>query len=119
MPQRFLIIGAGPAGMRAAEVLRAGNPEAEITLVGDETHLPYDRPPLSKAFLTENLEAARLHLKPEDFYRAQRIALRLGVPAVRIDRAANEVELTDGARLAYDKLLIATGCRSRRLPPAS
>lgn len=118
MPQRFLIIGAGPAGMRAAEVLRAGDAEAEITLVGDEPHLPYDRPPLSKAFLTEKLEAARLHLKPEDFYGAQRITLRLGIPAVRIDRAAKEVALADGAQLAYDKLLIATGCRSRRLPPA-
>jgi anthranilate 1,2-dioxygenase ferredoxin reductase component len=117
MPQRFLIIGAGPAGMRAAEVLRAGDAEAEITLVGDEPHLPYDRPPLSKAFLTENLEAARLHLKPEDFYRAERISLRLGVRVVRIDRAAKMVELADGARLPYDKLLIATGCRYRRLPP--
>jgi anthranilate 1,2-dioxygenase ferredoxin reductase subunit len=118
MPQRFLIIGAGPAGMRTAEVLRAGAADAEITLVGDEPHLPYDRPPLSKAFLTENLEAARLHLKTEDFYRTQRITLRLGVPAMRIDRAAKEVELADGMRLAYDKLLIATGCRSRRLPSA-
>jgi anthranilate 1,2-dioxygenase ferredoxin reductase subunit len=118
MPQRFLIIGAGPAGMRAAEVLRAGDAEAEITLVGDEPHLPYDRPPLSKAFLTENLDAARLHLKPEDFYREQRITLRLGVPARRIARAARAVELADGAQLPYDKLLIATGCRFRRLPPA-
>ncbi len=117
MPQRFLIIGAGPAGMRAAEVLRADAPDAEITLVGDEPHLPYDRPPLSKAFLTENLEAARLHLKPADFYSAQRIILRLGIPAVRIDRMAKTVELADGARLPYDKLLIATGCRYRRLPP--
>ncbi|HEV2548421.1 MAG TPA: FAD-dependent oxidoreductase [Stellaceae bacterium] len=118
MPQRLLIIGGGPAGMRTAEVLRAGDAEAEITLVGDEPHLPYDRPPLSKAFLTENLDATRLHLKPEDFYRAQRITLRLGAPAVRIDRTAKEVELADGARLPYDKLLIATGCRSRRLAPA-
>jgi anthranilate 1,2-dioxygenase ferredoxin reductase component len=118
VPQRFLIIGAGPAGMRAAEVLRAGAADAEITLVGDEPHLPYDRPPLSKAFLTENLEIVRLHLKSEEFYRDQRIALRLGVAARRIDRAAKEVELADGAWLAYDKLLIATGCRSRRLPPA-
>jgi len=118
MPQRFLIIGAGPAGMRAAEVLRAGDAAAEITLIGDEPHLPYDRPPLSKAFLTANLETARLHLKPEDFYCEQRITLRLGVPARRIDRATKEVELGDGVRLAYDKLLIATGCRFRRLPPA-
>jgi anthranilate 1,2-dioxygenase ferredoxin reductase component len=118
MPQRFLIIGAGPAGMRAAEILRGGDANAEITLIGDEPHLPYDRPPLSKAFLTESLEAVRLHLKPEDFYRAERITLRLGIPALRIDRAAKVVELAEGAPLPYDKLLIATGCRSRRLPPA-
>jgi 3-phenylpropionate/trans-cinnamate dioxygenase ferredoxin reductase subunit len=62
---RFVIIGAGPAGMRAAEVLRQGAPDAEITLIGDEPHLPYDRPPLSKAFLTEGLAPERLHLKPE------------------------------------------------------
>jgi anthranilate 1,2-dioxygenase ferredoxin reductase component len=113
---RFVIIGAGPAGMRAAEVLRAGAPAAEIVLIGDEPHLPYDRPPLSKAFITEKLAVERLHLKPLGFYREQRIELKLGAAAVRIDRAQKQVELADGARVAYDKLLLTTGCRFRRLP---
>jgi anthranilate 1,2-dioxygenase ferredoxin reductase subunit len=118
MPLRFVIIGAGPAGMRAAEVLRQQAPDAAIMLIGDEPHLPYDRPPLSKAFITDRLTAAKLYLKPESFYAEQRIALKLGAAAIRIDRAQREVELASGERVAYDKLLLATGCRGRRLPPA-
>src|SRR5215831_3086925 len=116
MPLKLVIIGAGPAGFRAAEVLRQQAPEAEITLVGDEPHPPYQRPPLSKAYLTDGLAPPTLLLQPETFYGEQRIALRLGMRATAIDRAAKQVELADGARLPYDKLLIATGCRARRLP---
>jgi anthranilate 1,2-dioxygenase ferredoxin reductase component len=118
MPLKLVIVGAGPAGFRAAETLRAGAPDAEIVLVGDEPHLPYQRPPLSKAYLTDALALAALLLQPESFYGEQRISLRLGVAATRIDRAAKQVELADGTPLAYDKLLIATGCRGRRLPAA-
>lgn len=113
---RYVIIGAGPAGMRAAEVLRAEDAAADILLIGDEPHPPYDRPPLSKAFLTDGLAPARLHLKPESFYAEQRIGLRLGTTATRIDRAAKAVRLADGEHVRYDKLLIATGCHARRLP---
>jgi NADPH-dependent 2,4-dienoyl-CoA reductase/sulfur reductase-like enzyme len=115
MPLKLVIIGAGPAGFRAAEVLRQQSPDAEITLVGNEPHPPYQRPPLSKAYLTDALASHALLLQPETFYGEQRISLRLGAPAARIDRATKHVELADGARLAYDKLLIATGCRARRL----
>jgi anthranilate 1,2-dioxygenase ferredoxin reductase subunit len=114
---RFVIIGAGPAGMRAAETLRQGAPDAAIVLVGDEPHLPYDRPPLSKAFITDGLDPAKLHLKPEPFYAEQRITLKLGAAATAIDRAGKLVVLADGERVAYDKLLLATGCRGRKLPP--
>jgi anthranilate 1,2-dioxygenase ferredoxin reductase subunit len=113
---RFVIIGAGPAGMRAAEVLRQQAGDAEITLIGDEPHLPYDRPPLSKSFITDQLAPAQIYLKPESFYAEQRIALKLGQPATRIDRAGKLVELADGTRLSYDKLLLATGCYARKLP---
>ncbi len=113
---RYVIIGAGPAGMRAAEVLRAQAADADILLIGDEPHLPYDRPPLSKAFITDGLAQAKLHLKPESFYAEQRIRLRLGTTATGIDRAAKTVALADGERVAYDKLLLATGCHARRLP---
>ena len=115
---RFVIVGAGPAGMRAAEVLRMQAPDAEIVLIGDEPHLPYQRPPLSKAFITERLTSEALYLKPESFFAEQRIQLKLGAAATRIDRAAKSVELGDGTRLGYDKLLLATGCRGRRLPAA-
>ena len=113
---RFVIIGAGPAGMRAAEVLRQQAPDAEITLIGDEPHLPYDRPPLSKNFLTEKLAPAKIYLKPESFYAEQKIALKLGKVATRIDRAARTVELADGASVPYDRLLLAMGCGGRKLP---
>ena len=118
MPLRLVIIGAGPAGMRAAEVLRQRDAAAEITLIGDEPHPPYDRPPLSKAFLTEGLTPEKLHLKPPSFYLEQRIGLKLGARASAIDRARKVVMLATGERIAYDKLLIATGCRGRKLPEA-
>src|SRR5579863_1937105 len=101
---KIVIIGAGPAGFRAAEVLRQQSAEAEITLVGDETHPPYNRPPLSKEFLTQGLAHEKLHLQPLSFYEQQRITLRLGQAATRIDRAAKEVTLADGTRLPYGKL---------------
>jgi anthranilate 1,2-dioxygenase ferredoxin reductase subunit len=115
MPLKLVIIGAGPAGFRAAEVLRQHAPDAEITLVGDEPHLPYQRPPLSKAYLTDGLAESALLLQPGSFYEQQRISLRLGTPATAIDRAAKQVALADGSRLAYDRLLIATGCRAHHL----
>jgi len=114
-PGRFVIIGAGPAGMRAAEALRIAAPAADILLIGDEPHLPYQRPPLSKAFITDGLADSQLYLKPASFYADNRIRLKLGCAAARIDRVGKTVELADGERASYDKLLLATGCRCRRL----
>ncbi|HUH86195.1 MAG TPA: FAD-dependent oxidoreductase, partial [Stellaceae bacterium] len=114
---RFVIIGAGPAGMRAAEMLRRGSADADILLIGDEPHLPYDRPPLSKGFITDALAPAKIYLKPASFYDDERIRLKLGVAATHIDRAAKMVTLADGERVAYDKLLLAMGCGARTLPP--
>src|SRR5258708_18939657 len=112
MPLKLVIVGAGPAGFRAAEVLRQHAPDAEITLIGDEPHPPYQRPPLSKAYLTDGLAPAALLLQPQSFYGEQRITLKLGTPATRIDRAAKHLELADGTRLPYGKLLIAPGYRA-------
>ncbi len=114
--RRFVIIGAGPAGARAAEVLRGQAGDADILLIGDEPYLPYQRPPLSKEFLTKGQAAPPLDLKPESFFAEQRIRLKLGVAAVSIERAAKIVALADGERVAYDKLLLATGCGCRKLP---
>ena len=110
----FVIIGAGPAGIRAAEILRQHAPDADILLIGEEPHLPYQRPPLSKAYLTDRLSAAQLYLKPEAFFTEQRIGLKLGCAATRIDRSAKLVELADGEKVPYGRLLLATGCRYRR-----
>lgn len=113
----FVIIGAGPAGIRAAEILRQHAPDADILLIGDEPHLPYQRPPLSKAYLTDRLSPAKLYLKPEAFFTEQRIRLKLGCAALRIDRTAKLVELAGGEKVPYGRLLLATGCRYRLLPP--
>jgi len=114
---KIVIIGAGPAGFRAAEVLRQQSPDIEIALVGDEAHPPYNRPPLSKEFLTQGLAHEKLHLQPLSFYETQRIDLRLGQAATRIDRSQKQVQLADGTRLSYDKLLLTMGCRGRTLLP--
>jgi anthranilate 1,2-dioxygenase ferredoxin reductase subunit len=113
----FVIVGAGPAGIRAAEILRQQAPDADILLIGEESHLPYQRPPLSKAYLTDRLSAAQLYLKPEAFFAEHRIGLKLGCAAIRIDRPAKLVELADGEKVKYGRLLLATGCRYRVLPP--
>ncbi|MBV9523717.1 MAG: FAD-dependent oxidoreductase, partial [Alphaproteobacteria bacterium] len=111
----IVIIGAGHAGGRAAEALRAAGHGGPITLVGSERHPPYERPPLSKDLLSGKIAPDRTYLKPPDFYAAQGIALRLGATAVAIDRAARCIRLDDGSALSYDRLLLTTGARPRKL----
>jgi 3-phenylpropionate/trans-cinnamate dioxygenase ferredoxin reductase subunit len=112
--ERFVIIGAGQAGAQAVASLRAEGFEGALTLVGDEPFAPYQRPPLSKAYLSGAMERERLFLKPEAFYRESHCELLLGVSAVAIERDARRVQLSDGRALPYDKLLLATGSRVRR-----
>lgn len=111
----LLIIGASYAGVQAAISARDKGYEAPIRIVADEVHLPYQRPPLSKAFLAGSVEHRNLVLRGEDFFAAQRIDLLLGRRVTRIDSSARRVALQDGAQLDYDTLLIATGSRARRL----
>jgi len=115
MPTRYLIIGGGIAGVRAAEQLRRQDAEAEITIVSDEPHLPYDHPPLSKEVLRGDWPPEKAYLHPAEFYREQRIALRLGAAAQRIDLDRKVVLTADDVAISYDKLLIASGARPRRL----
>jgi len=115
MPQRIVIIGAGQAGAQAVATLRAEGFGGTITMVGDEPYAPYQRPPLSKAYLLGTLERARLFLKPDSFYSEANCDLILGVSARAIDRAAKTVALSDGRTLSYDMLLLATGTRVRRI----
>ncbi|TNE38536.1 MAG: pyridine nucleotide-disulfide oxidoreductase [Sphingomonadales bacterium] len=111
---RIVIIGAGQAGANAAIELRRRGYEGAITLIGDEAHPPYERPPLSKDALV-NPAGAKLFLYPEDHYAQQNIDLRLGVRATAIDTAAHRVTLSDGETLPYGKLLLTTGAQARRL----
>ncbi|MDE1937504.1 MAG: FAD-dependent oxidoreductase [Alphaproteobacteria bacterium] len=115
MSQRIVIIGAGQAGAQAVTSLRAEGFAGAIAMIGDEPFAPYQRPPLSKAYLMGTLERARLFLKPETFYREANCELILGVSVRVIDRKARTVALTDGRTLSYDMLLLATGTRVRRI----
>lgn len=115
MEKVFVIIGAGEAGGTAVQNLRAEGFEGRIVLVGAEDHLPYERPTLSKSYLKGDGYTSHELLPDEQWYDDQRIDLRLGRRAVSVDRAAREVVLDDGERLVYDKLLVATGARPRRL----
>ncbi|ODR06137.1 pyridine nucleotide-disulfide oxidoreductase [Mycolicibacillus koreensis] len=112
-----VIVGAGLAAVRTAEALRRGGDTGAITLVGAEPHPPYDRPPLSKQLLRGELAGpAEVALKPAEFYRDNDITLRLGAAATRLDPDAHTVVLADGARIGYDRLVIATGVTPRWLP---
>ncbi len=115
MTDKIVIVGAGQAAAQAIASLRGEGYSGAITLVGDEPFLPYQRPPLSKAYLLGKLERDRLFLKPDQFYTDAGIDLRLGVQATAIDRSARRLQLSDNSALAYDKLLLATGTRVRRI----
>src|SRR5215472_14915806 len=110
-----VIIGAGHAGGTAAAVLRQYGFSGPITLVGEEPIAPYQRPPLSKAWLKGEADADTLALKPESFYAEHDIALRLSTKAVGLDRAAKTVTLESGERLPYETLILAMGARAIRL----
>lgn len=115
---RAVVIGAGQAAIAFAARLRELMPEAAITLVGEEPSLPYQRPPLSKKYMTGEMEAERLLLRPAGWYSENGVTCLTGRRAVAIDSPENAVVLDDGSRLRFDKLLIATGARPRRLPEA-
>jgi 3-phenylpropionate/trans-cinnamate dioxygenase ferredoxin reductase subunit len=112
---KVLIIGAGHAGGSVAALLRQYGHKGEIVLAGAEDAAPYQRPPLSKAWLKGEADLEALLLRPESFYAEQAITLRTGVTAVSIDRSARTVTFEDGAVETYDVLILATGSTARRL----
>ena len=114
-PQTFLIVGAGLAGAKAAQTLRKEGFTGHIELVGAETEPPYQRPPLSKAYLSGAVERDTTYVHKSAWYHDHEVQLRLGVRAAGLNLAAHEVTLNTGERIGYDKLLLATGSSPRRL----
>ena len=114
--KRVVIVGGGQAGGWAAHTLRSEGFDGTITLVGEEPHPPYERPPLSKAVLAGQAQAASTHLFPADTWAGLNLDWRAGARARRIDREGRLLHLADGTALPYDRLLLATGGRPRRLP---
>ena len=114
--QTITIVGASLAGLRAAETLRRDGFDGTITMVGDEPHRPYDRPPLSKQILAGDWDPDRAPLASDEAYDALELDWRLGVRATGLDMAAKQVALEDGSSAPYDGLVIATGARCRTIP---
>jgi NADPH-dependent 2,4-dienoyl-CoA reductase/sulfur reductase-like enzyme len=115
--EQFVIVGGGPAAHQAARSLLAARPQARLALVSQERQLPYDRPHLSKGFLAGDAPSPVL-LAGHELYSDPRVTWVGGVRVDEIERRAARVQLDNGAALAYDKLVLATGSRARRLPEA-
>ena len=114
--RRVVVVGASVAGLSAADALREAGFEGSIEIVGAESHPPYDRPPLSKQALhRDDSRDAFFPLRSEEHYSEKQLDLILGREAVRLDAQKRKVELDDGTSLAFDGLVIATGCRARTL----
>jgi 3-phenylpropionate/trans-cinnamate dioxygenase ferredoxin reductase subunit len=111
----FAIVGAGLAGATAAQTLRDEGFDGEVVLLGDESHRPYERPPLSKEYLQGKSPRDKVFVHPEGWYAEHDVDLRLGVTATGIDLPARQVLTSDGASVQYDHLLVATGSTPRRL----
>ncbi|MGW0353885.1 NAD(P)/FAD-dependent oxidoreductase [Nocardia nova] len=113
---RFVIVGGGLAAAKLAESLRDNDFDGAITLIGEEAQLPYERPPLSKEHLLGKKSLADFTVHTEQWYRDHEVELLLGTTVTAIDRSSKTVALPDGSTRPYDKLALATGSRSRRLP---
>ena len=114
--RRITVVGASLAGLRAAETLRDRGFDGALTLIGDEPHRPYDRPPLSKQVLQGTWEPEQAFFRRKDGYDPLGLDMRLGVRATSVDLRARRVTLADGTHIDYDRLIIATGARVRTLP---
>lgn len=115
--ETFVVVGAGHAGGRAVEAMRGAGFDGRIVLAGAESHLPYERPPLSKEVLAKDKDLAYCLTNPEDWYADNRIEVILGDPVRALDPGRRRVVLDSGREVAYSRLLLATGARVRRLGP--
>ena len=112
----YVVVGGGLAATAAIDAIRRRDKTGRLVLIGAESHLPYDRVPLSKGYLLGRTEREHLFLRPPRFYERHRVERFLGQPATALDPNANAVTLADGRRIPFEKLLMATGGRPRRLP---
>ncbi len=112
----YVVVGASLAGAKAAEALRAEGFEGRVVLIGSETELPYERPPLSKDYLMGKSPREKIFVHPREWYGDHDVELRLGATVTEIDREEHRVTLADGGAQSYGKLLLATGSAPRRLP---
>jgi 3-phenylpropionate/trans-cinnamate dioxygenase ferredoxin reductase subunit len=113
-----VIVGMGVAGATVAATLRRNGFAGKITMIGEEAHLPYQRPPLSKAYLVAEETGKPMSLRPDDFWDSNDIELLTGTRVAAIDRQDRTVVLSDGSCISYDDLVLATGARNRPLPGA-
>jgi len=116
MYQQILIAGAGQAAVQTADTLRRRGYTGQLTVVGDEPWLPYQRPPLSKKYLAGSLERERLLIRPPPFFADHQVTAHLGQRITEIARRERRVRLDGGGVLPYDALVLATGSQPRRLP---
>jgi NADPH-dependent 2,4-dienoyl-CoA reductase/sulfur reductase-like enzyme len=114
-PENIVVVGSGLAGLRSAETLRAHGYEGRLTMVGEESHLPYERPALSKELLAGKRSPEQLMLRQPEFFREQKIDLLLGRRVEKVSIRNRTVLVSDGRELIWDALVIATGARARRL----
>jgi 3-phenylpropionate/trans-cinnamate dioxygenase ferredoxin reductase subunit len=116
MKNGAVIVGTGQAGFQTAASLRTDGFQESITLIGEEQHIPYQRPPLSKGFPLGTQDLESIELRPKNFYADHQIQLIVGERVAALDRTSRQLTLASGSRVPYDELVLATGARNRLLP---
>src|SRR6185295_252683 len=115
MTDRIVIVGGGVAAARFVRAYREAGGDAALTMLAAERHLPYNRPPLSKAFLRGELEAADVLVEPESAYEGLQVDVHLDTTATAVDTIGKRITIADGSEIPYDRLVLASGSVPRQL----